>query len=609
MLTEAGNTAKDIVLQWCVAGPSSSVWQDWDAPAEQQAAKIRLQDAQQELLSAAVPFLPQGSVPTIEPEASSKTPPKQTWDSQPDVMHATDGLHMLRRANLDEVRHLFYHEADLWNGDNTRDSTDFDSNKDECNATYATQPGLSPIDGLSPATGKTIIAPDRDHKVPVICYHCGHPYLRRHTFYGALCVPCGTLNYQHRLDQHQLPQGTVALVTGARIRLGFACAVKLLRCGASRVLITTRFPRDALRRYSALPDWSTFCGRLSIAGVDFRDVARVEAFAKFAVRRFPTIRILINSACQTVRRPSPYYRDLVHREAVPLNGDLAMSDVILDESAWDPQASAQHKLISPFQPLLEVQNLLLLNSTDQAVSSATTPRAVSALSALLCMDTAADDISTDDCNALFPTDLADFDGQPIDLRSKTSWVATLDDTSTTELTEVLLINVLAPMILQREVGRVMAQANARHAAAAESSSPLLPASILHVSAREGVFFTNKKTVHPHTDACKAALNMLVRSSAASYARKKVYVNAVDPGWMTVVAPLGPDPKGEDAGMTELSDGRRIHARSFRRSCAPPLDAEDGAARVLHPVFAMARDPERRNVWGQLFKNFVASRIW
>ncbi|KAF8212210.1 hypothetical protein K438DRAFT_1957973 [Mycena galopus ATCC 62051] len=47
-----------------------------------------------------------------------------------------------------------------------------------------------------------------------------------------------------------------ALVTGGRINLGFSVALALLRGGASPVIVTTRFPEDALRLYALEPDYN-----------------------------------------------------------------------------------------------------------------------------------------------------------------------------------------------------------------------------------------------------------------------------------------------------------------------------------------------------------------
>ena len=47
--------------------------------------------------------------------------------------------------------------------------------------------------------------------------------------------------------------GKRALLTGGRAKIGMYIALRLLRDGA-HTTITTRFPRDAVRRFSSLPD-------------------------------------------------------------------------------------------------------------------------------------------------------------------------------------------------------------------------------------------------------------------------------------------------------------------------------------------------------------------
>ena len=56
--------------------------------------------------------------------------------------------------------------------------------------------------------------------------------------------------------------GKRALLTGGRAKIGMYIALRLLRDGA-HTTITTRFPRDAVRRFTSLPDspsGSTGCG-------------------------------------------------------------------------------------------------------------------------------------------------------------------------------------------------------------------------------------------------------------------------------------------------------------------------------------------------------------
>src|SRR6185503_17393390 len=60
-----------------------------------------------------------------------------------------------------------------------------------------------------------------------------------------------------------------------------------------------------------------------------------------------------------------------------------------------------------------------------------------------------------------------------------------------------------------------------------------PGHIVNVSAMEGSFSRGTKTDrHPHTNMAKAALNMLTLTSAQDYAKSRIYMNAVDTGWVT-----------------------------------------------------------------------------
>jgi hypothetical protein len=72
----------------------------------------------------------------------------------------------------------------------------------------------------------------------------------------------------------------------------------LLRAGA-RVIATTRFPRDAARRYTREPDFADWRDRLAIYGVDLRHTPSVEAFCREVVNRCDRLDFMVNNACQT----------------------------------------------------------------------------------------------------------------------------------------------------------------------------------------------------------------------------------------------------------------------------------------------------------------------
>src|SRR5271156_2207936 len=163
------------------------------------------------------------------------------------------------------------------------------------------------------------------------CYVCKQPYVTMHRYYDSLCDACGDFNYAKR-DQWADLDGHYALVTGARVKIGFQASLKLLRAGA-HVIVTTRFPVDAADRYSQEPDFPVFSERLQIHGLDLRHAPSVELFTRFLIERLPRLDYIVNNACQTVRRPAGFFQHLLAREAEPLaalpaawRGSLASHD-------------------------------------------------------------------------------------------------------------------------------------------------------------------------------------------------------------------------------------------------------------------------------------------
>jgi NAD(P)-dependent dehydrogenase (short-subunit alcohol dehydrogenase family) len=67
--------------------------------------------------------------------------------------------------------------------------------------------------------------------------------------------------------------GRIILLTGARVKIGFECGVRLLRCGAI-VIASSRFPHDCVKRYAKEPDFEQWKDRLHVVGLDLRDLVR-----------------------------------------------------------------------------------------------------------------------------------------------------------------------------------------------------------------------------------------------------------------------------------------------------------------------------------------------
>ncbi|MEZ5162095.1 MAG: SDR family NAD(P)-dependent oxidoreductase [Marmoricola sp.] len=157
------------------------------------------------------------------------------------------------------------------------------------------------------------------------CYICKQDFTLVDAFYHWLCPGCASMSHKKR-DQRTDLTGRRALLTGGRAKIGMYIALRLLRDGA-HTTITTRFPHDAIRRFSTLPDAPDWLDRLKIVGIDLRDPTQVIALADDVAADGP-LDILINNACQTVRRTPGAYSALVEMESAPLPTNIALPEMV-----------------------------------------------------------------------------------------------------------------------------------------------------------------------------------------------------------------------------------------------------------------------------------------
>jgi len=386
------------------------------------------------------------------------------------------------------------------------------------------------------------------------CYVCKQPFITVHRYYDSMCVACGDFNYAKREQTADL-EGHYALVTGARVKIGYQASLKLLRAGA-HVIATTRFPVDAADRYAREADFSTFRKRLHIHGLDLRHAPSVELFARFLLERLPRLDHIVNNACQTVRRPAGFFQHLLARESAPL--------AALPESSR--MTLAGHD---------ELRRTLEVSATPAGGALiATTHRAHAeglAHSAALSQRRYLDDDFRDG-EALFPSDGYDEDRQQVDLRETNSWRLRLHEVATPELLEVQLVNAIAPYILNARLKPLMVRTPGDHK------------HVVNVSAMEGQFYRTFKTEkHPHTNMAKAALNMMTRTSAPDFVKDGIHMNAVDTGWVTDEDPAAHAARKAESGFS------------------PPLDIIDGAARIVDPIFVGRLTGT--HPWGQFLKDY------
>ncbi|MFD9492915.1 SDR family NAD(P)-dependent oxidoreductase [Streptomyces sp. NPDC060005] len=382
---------------------------------------------------------------------------------------------------------------------------------------------------------------------PRSCYTCKTRYVEVDYFYHQLCQDCAALNRSRRDARTDLT-GKRALLTGGRAKIGMYIALRLLRDGA-HTTITTRFPSDAVRRFKAMDDSADWIHRLEVVGIDLRDPAQAVSLAERIAAQGP-LDILINNATQTVRRLPSAYAALVEGESAPLPaGELPTRHVI---GAFNSGA---------------VDGLTAL------------PAGVSGLDAQKVADLAlvagnASVVRHRDGTAI------DAGGLLPDVVDSNTWVQTIEQISPVELLETQLCNYTAPFILISALRLQMAEA-ARKASAGRSY-------IVNVSAMEGVFGRGYKGAgHPNTNAAKAAMNMVTRTSAQEmFQTDGILMTSVDTGWITDERPHYDKLRLADEGF---------HA---------PLDLVDGAARVYDPI---VRGELGEDLYGVFLKDYAPGK--
>ena len=471
------------------------------------------------------------------------------------------------------------------------------------------------------------------------CYICKRRYQSIHHFYDSLCPSCAKLNWKKRMQVCDM-KNKICLVTGGRVKIGFQCCLKLLRCGAT-VIATSRFPCDTAKRFAAQSDYKSWSTRIHIFGLDLRDLPYVESFCDMLIQRYSHLDVVINNACQTIRRPRAYYSHLIEDEEKMMHSvneicDMQASDDLKpSEAALASMLEGDLRFRQQYSRAALRNNYTFSSSVDSSqddpdgvvIAKDEHPRLSSSQLSQVPITTE-DLVDPTESARLFPKDARDINNQQIDLRRKHTWLLRMHEVSTPEVAEVFAINSISPFVMIARLKPMLAKESVRSSEMCKTKGkhetafiPSLAEYILrdesrekmdmkpnktkpdgrqsipyckgavsgsvhheecsfvvNVSSMEGKFYRRKMEAHPHTNMAKAALNMMTRTAADDYCKSNIFMTAVDTGWINDENPLD-----------------KAAAIAENHNFATPLDEVDAAARILDPVlYPLRKGMEHEN---------------
>ena len=386
-----------------------------------------------------------------------------------------------------------------------------------------------------------------------------------------ICDQCKLLNEQ-KIDKTINLSGKIALITGGRIKIGYSCALRLLRCGAL-VIITSRFPYDCNNRFKNESDYFQWKDQIHIYGVDFRHLESVNRFISHVKEKYKKLDILINNAAQTIHRPPAYYEKIstfelnTHQLALQSSSKIYSLSYSTIKCVDNDPFLLHGKCFDSSRDNQSIITATHCNSSLTSLPPSNSPLFSSQYAMIPVLPS--DNLSEDEKLKLFPDNLFDEHNEPIDLRKKSSWNSTINEIHPIEMIEVQLVNSIVPSLFISNFYDLLKRT--------EDDT-----FIINVTSTEGQFSARKYNGHhAHTNMAKASLNMLTLSVAENMVKDRIYVNSVDTGWVTKMTPAG---------------------NQTARSAIAPLTPDDGAARILDPIFNALLHGIKSH--GKLFKDFV-----
>lgn len=345
-----------------------------------------------------------------------------------------------------------------------------------------------------------------DSNIPK-CYQC-KKYYNSHVHiedYEFLCIHCADENYINKNLKVNL-QNQTFLITGGRVKLGYASALKLLRFGA-KVIITTRYPNFAMSNYQEESDYNLWKDNLTIIECDFTKLK--EIYAMLDLLQNYSFNGIINNACQTIKASNSYYEKVKEIET-DLKNDIKSNNNSIMGTSLDI--------------VLYSNRFNILNNTvyDKQIKIYKEKSEISIFK----------DVK--------------------DVQHDNSWDKKIDEITPEEIVETTLINQIVPTLIINKLKHRLTK----------------PKFIINVTSFEGSFNYNKNDKHIHTNMCKTAMNMMIRTLHEDM-DKDLHVYAINPGFVSGICP---------------------------QSDKYPVGLEDGATRILYPIIKYAlKEPLDRSI--------------
>ncbi|KAK1671133.1 hypothetical protein BDP55DRAFT_504848, partial [Colletotrichum godetiae] len=374
------------------------------------------------------------------------------------------------------------------------------------------------------------------------CYVCRMALDNPHPQLGSMCIPCGEFNVAERslsLPENISLKGKTAVVTGGRVNLGFHTALRLLRCGAA-VIVSSRYPEDALSRYRQEADLDDWSPRLRIIGADFR--AAADAFSlvqsiKIVLQEEGwTLNYLINNAAQTLTDPMEKEERAIEHERFLLDNPSDDGKGVVVRHDYSARVRGGDGSL-PHGVAGKIPGRIAGPSAPESTS--------------------------------LSGSMSELQISGTEKPAPSSWVQSLSDIPYEDVITAHSVNTFVPLILIRELLPSMRKGG----------------HIINVSSREGIFESTqrssaKNSKHVHTNMSKAGLNMITETEAPTAWKLGVAMNTVDPGYMSAA------PEYEQA-----YGGER------------PIGWEDGVSRVLWPIARAGRQWYSPPIWGRFLKHY------